>query len=349
MTVQRARAGRRAERRSSTARRWFSNCEVTAPSCDPVPGVVRSHRQLVDQHPPVGGLEQLDGQHPGHVELAGQAQRDPCASAGQVGVEVGGRRDDLVADAVALGRRDDRVGGGLAARRARRPAPTARGGSRPAPRRAAATPDAAAPRRTPRRIAGEVVDEPHALAVVAPARRLEHARHAEGLDLGGRGDHGVARARAPRARSGAPASRPCPGRARARRARAARRRRRPPARRRCSVGTCSWSKVTTAAPSVTARRASRSVWSPTSWSGITWAADTPGASASSRSGMPSAAAGSAIIRASWPPPMTATTGASSGTGSRAYADRRPARTAASDRRRRPAASLEAQALAAEGA
>ena len=44
------------------------------------------------------------------------------------------------------------------------------------------------------------------------------------------------------------------------------------------------------------------------WSGITWAAETPSASASSRSGMPSAAAGSAIIRASWPPPMTARVG-----------------------------------------
>src|SRR5262249_29727460 len=41
---------------------------------------------------------------------------------------------------------------------------------------------------------------------------------------------------------------------------------------------------------------------------MTWAAETPGASARSRRGMPSAAAGSAIIRASWPPPTTATTG-----------------------------------------
>src|SRR5690349_19346941 len=44
---------------------------------------------------------------------------------------------------------------------------------------------------------------------------------------------------------------------------------------------------------------------------MTCAAETPSASASSRSGIPSAAAGSASIRASWPPPMTATVGASS--------------------------------------
>src|SRR5215217_4835858 len=43
---------------------------------------------------------------------------------------------------------------------------------------------------------------------------------------------------------------------------------------------------------------------------MTWAADTPGASARRRSGMPRAAAGSAIIRASCPPPTTATIGAS---------------------------------------
>ena len=61
---------------------------------------------------------------------------------------------------------------------------------------------------------------------------------------------------------------------------------------RCAVGTCSWSKVTTCAPLVTFRSISRSVWSPTMLSAITCAADTPSASASSRSGIPIAAAGS---------------------------------------------------------
>ena len=52
-----------------------------------------------------------------------------------------------------------------------------------------------------------------------------------------------------------------------------------------------------------------------------WAAETPGASASSRRGRPRAAAGSASIRASCPPPMTATVGALTGRWRRA---RRPA-------------------------
>ena len=47
------------------------------------------------------------------------------------------------------------------------------------------------------------------------------------------------------------------------------------------------------------------------WSGMTWAAETPSASASSRSGIPIAAAGSASMRASCPPPITATVGARS--------------------------------------
>src|SRR3954451_12203264 len=47
---------------------------------------------------------------------------------------------------------------------------------------------------------------------------------------------------------------------------------------------------------------------------MTWLADTPGPSARRRSGMPMAAAGSAIIRASWPPPTTATVGAVSDPG-----------------------------------
>ncbi len=51
----------------------------------PVPGVVRAHRELVD-HQPVGGvrtrrhLEQLDGQHPDHVQLA-RRSAGPAGSA----------------------------------------------------------------------------------------------------------------------------------------------------------------------------------------------------------------------------------------------------------------------------
>ena len=43
------------------------------------PGVVRPHRQLVDQQTAVDGLEQLDGQHPDHAEFVGQPQRQRLA------------------------------------------------------------------------------------------------------------------------------------------------------------------------------------------------------------------------------------------------------------------------------
>ena len=84
---------------------------------------MRPHRQLVhqDRRPaaPVDSLEQLDGEDPGHPELAGDPERELLRLAGQGGVEVGRRRDHLVADAVELGAGDDGVRRRLAARRAR--------------------------------------------------------------------------------------------------------------------------------------------------------------------------------------------------------------------------------------
>ena len=49
----------------------------------------------------------------------GDGEGDPLRLPGEVVVEVGRGRDDLVADPVELGRRDDRVRRGLPARRAR--------------------------------------------------------------------------------------------------------------------------------------------------------------------------------------------------------------------------------------
>lgn len=40
----------------------------------PVAGVVRAHRQLVDEDPAVAGLEQLDGEVAHDAQLAGDAQ-----------------------------------------------------------------------------------------------------------------------------------------------------------------------------------------------------------------------------------------------------------------------------------
>ena len=99
----------------------------------------------------------------------------------------------------------------------------------------------------------QVVDDPHALAVVATAGGLEHDRErrdlgGEGRHVGGGADPTPARQRHRELRPVAHASVPCPARTPG-----------PPAPgrtatpsrskvRRCSVGTCSWSKVTTSHP-----------------------------------------------------------------------------------------------------
>ncbi len=77
---------------------------------------------------------------------------------------------------------------------------------------------------------------------------------------------------------------------------------------RMSCGTCSWSKVTTSHEAAKARTASRSVWSPTGALGTTRAAAALSLSARIESWTPSSTAGPCIIRASWPPPTTPTTG-----------------------------------------
>ena len=226
------------------------------------------------------------------------------------GARSGAGRDHLAADAVALRRLDDRVGGDLAGRASGPPARTARGGSRPAPRRGSCAAGLEAPRRSPR----------GRRRTRRPCRRTRRAwssgrtgsRRGRGERLDVRDATRPARAAgtARRARPAARASRPCPGRAPARRVRAG--------RRASASSACRWSVghvlvvegdhlAALGRPRAACRgRCSRR----RAWSGITCAALTPGASASSRSGIPSAAAGSAIIRASWPPPMTATVGAS---------------------------------------
>src|SRR5699024_4103494 len=57
-----------------------------------------------------------------------------------------------------------------------------------------------------------------------------------------------------------------------------------------------------------ARTAAMSVWAPTGADGITCAALDAGSSVSTERVTPSSVAGPAHIRASWPPPMTPTTG-----------------------------------------
>ena len=158
----------------------------------PVPGVVRAHRELVDEHPPVGGLEELDGEDPGDVQRAGDPQRDLLGPPGQLRRQVRRGRHDLEADAVPLGGLHDGVRRGLAARRARHQRgqlaaevdqllgqqPDARGGR--------------GVERLDALVGG--AHEPDALAVVAAAHGLQDAGEAEFLDVGDRRHRRVPRA-----------------------------------------------------------------------------------------------------------------------------------------------------------
>ena len=74
----------------------------------PVPGVVRPHRELVDQQP-VGGVEQLDGEQAHHVQLGSQPDGQPLRLDGAPGVQGGRRGEHLHADPVPLYRLDHRV------------------------------------------------------------------------------------------------------------------------------------------------------------------------------------------------------------------------------------------------
>ena len=67
----------------------------------PVAGVVWAHRQLVDDET-AGRLEQLYRQHPGHVELLGEAHRDRLCICRERRADARCRRNHLDAYAVLL-------------------------------------------------------------------------------------------------------------------------------------------------------------------------------------------------------------------------------------------------------
>ena len=100
----------------------------------PVPGVVWTHRQLVDQQLAVDGFEQLDGQQTDHAEFVGQPQRQLLSC--------GTRRHRAApGPARSPSRRCRRAGPSRPPARPRPartasapPAPRARDASRPAPR-----------------------------------------------------------------------------------------------------------------------------------------------------------------------------------------------------------------------
>ena len=228
ITVHRARGAGEPSGRSSTARRWFSNCEVTAPSWVQWPVLCgRIASSLTSTRP---SLVSNSSTASTPVTSSAPAIRSAisCACPASAGARSGAGATTSwqmpsfwveattgYAAAWPLGER------ATSAESSRRKSTSSSASS-----------------RTPVRLGhrerlGAVVDradEPDALAVVPAAGGLEHAREAERLDLGDRRRRSRCAGTGRRARRAARASRPCPGRAPAPPARAVRRCRRPRAR-----------------------------------------------------------------------------------------------------------------------
>ena len=226
----------------------------------PVAGVVRAHRQLVDQDPAVAWSR--TARRP-----ARRSRRAPwrscsatcwaCVGQRRVEVRAPGRRPRGRCRRAGCWPRPGTPPPGRSG--CAPPAPRARAGSRPAPRPAAGTPVRRGGRERAPRTRRPSATNQTPLPSYPPRVVLRTHGKPNASTSSTVGHDGVARARARRARPAGPASPPCPGRAPAPRARAGSRRRRPASACRCSVGTCSWSKVTTCAPVVTFRSISRSV------------------------------------------------------------------------------------------
>ena len=100
--------GRGAERQVEHGPQVLLELGGARPVDGPVAGVVRAHRELVDQQP-VPGLEQLHRQQAGHAEFGGDQQRQLLGRGPAAGVQAGRGRDHLTADAVPLDRLHHRV------------------------------------------------------------------------------------------------------------------------------------------------------------------------------------------------------------------------------------------------
>ena len=144
----------------------------------PVTGVVRPHREFVDEQL-IACVEELDGEHAHHAELTRDAQGELLSADRVIVAQAGRGRDDLRAYSVDLLRLDHRVGHGLPLRRASdlRGELTDEGDVLlHQPRRAVCV-----ARGERARCGRLVVHDPHALAVVAASRGLEHDRPAMGV------------------------------------------------------------------------------------------------------------------------------------------------------------------------
>ena len=151
----------------------------------PVAAVVRPHGEFVDQQTLVRGLEQLDGQHPGHTQPFRDARADRGRDLREPGAAVRGRCDHLGAHAAALHRLDDGI-------RAQLTGGTARDLLRQFAREVDELFGQQRAAVEPVGDLGGIADDPHALAVVTASRRLDDHAPAvgveEALQLGGVGD-----------------------------------------------------------------------------------------------------------------------------------------------------------------
>ena len=191
ITVHGSRACGEPSGRSSTARRWFSNWLVTEPSWVQWPVLCGRIASSLTSTRPSRVSNSSTASTPVTPSSPASRHRDLLGLHRELGVEVGSRGDHLVADAVALRRGDDRPRGHLARGRARD-----QGGQLAAE----VDPLLGQDRHAGGERLGAVVlalDEPDALAVVPAAGGLQDARPAERRDLLDRGDQRVARARHP--------------------------------------------------------------------------------------------------------------------------------------------------------
>ena len=217
----------------------------------PVPGVVRPHRELVDQHAARRSRTARRRACPTTPSRSAIRMASSCAAVASSAPRPGRGREHLGADAVPLH--------GLAPPATPRPArtasaPPARTSSRTMATRSSASSGAVLleeggqPRRGRRRRRRPCRRSRRAASSAPPASRRRRRTRSTACD---RGHLGPGRLRLPRLGQRPAQDAACPARARARPAGARSGGPSASSARRCSVGTCSWSKVTTVAPSAT--------------------------------------------------------------------------------------------------
>jgi putative flippase GtrA len=136
----------------------------------PVGGVVRPHRQLVDQQPSVSGFEQFDGEDPNNVQSVSDPQRNLLRLKRAVIWQSRCWSDNFDADPIGLNRLDDRICNGLAVWR-----PGDDGGQLPGVVHELLSQNRDVSKKRPADLRITLrTDDPDTLAVVPSANCLEH-------------------------------------------------------------------------------------------------------------------------------------------------------------------------------